>query len=39
MQGEVMVNMVKLMDPLVHLREMMIGYAKLCGKPIMMGDE
>jgi len=34
-----MVNVVEMMDPIVHFIEMMSRYENLCGKPIMMSDE
>lgn len=39
MQGEVVINMVEMMDPMVHFREMMSRYAKLKRKPIMLSGE
>lgn len=39
MQGEVVVNVVELMDPMVNFIEMMSGYANLCRNPIMLSDE
>jgi len=38
-QVKAMVNMVEMMDPMVHFREMMSWYAKLCRNPIMLGGE
>ena len=36
-QGQVMVNLVKMMDPIVNFRERMSGYGNLCRNPIMLG--
>ena len=39
MQGEVMVNLVKMMDPRVHSGEMMSRYDNIKRKPIIMSGE
>jgi len=39
MQGKVVINMVEVMDPMVHFGEIMSRYAKLRRKPIMLSGE
>lgn len=39
MQEEVVVNVVEMVEPMVHFKEMMSRYAKICRNPIMVSDE
>lgn len=37
--GEVVLNVVEMMDHMVHFREIMLGYANIGRKHIMLSDE
>ena len=38
-QGDVVVNVIEMMETMLHFVEMMLGYAKLGRNPIIMSDE